>query len=115
MRKLDEFGISHENDEITVTREIMADGGSIARINSKAAAVSVLREIGETLINIHGQHDNQTLLSPEKHIEILDNYGERTSDLQEARIFRDELSAHIYIDKHGLNRLAKVGKIIKKA
>lgn len=46
---------------------------------------------------------------------FLDNYGERTSDLQEARIFCDELSAHIYIDKHGLNRLAKVGKIIKKA
>jgi len=41
------------------------------------------------------------------------NYGERTSALQKALVFQDELSAHIYIDKHGLNRLAKVRKIIK--
>lgn len=46
-------------------------------------------------------------------IYFVSNYGERTPDLQEARIFCDELSAHIYIDKHGLNRLAKVRKIIK--
>lgn len=85
IKKLDEFGISHDDDEITVTREIMADGGSVARINSKAAAVSVLREIGETLINIHGQHDNQTLLSPEKHIEILDSYGELQGEIDEYR------------------------------
>ena len=62
-----------------------AEGGSVARINSKAAAVSVLREIGETLINIHGQHDNQTLLSPEKHIEILDSYGELQGEIDEYR------------------------------
>ena len=46
---------------------------------------------------------------------FLGSYGEHTSDLQGARIFRDELEAHIYIDKHGLNRLAKVRKIIKEA
>lgn len=40
-------------------------------------------------------------------------YGERTTDLQEAVIFKDELDAHIYIDKHGLNRIAKVRRIIK--
>lgn len=44
---------------------------------------------------------------------FLGNYGERTPDLQEALIFRDELSAHIYIDKHGLNRLSKVRRIVK--
>ena len=85
IKMLDEFGISHDDGELTVTREIMADGGSVARINSKAAAVSVLREIGETLINIHGQHDNQTLLSPEKHIEILDSYGELQGEIDEYR------------------------------
>ena len=40
-------------------------------------------------------------------------YGERTTDLQEAVIFKDELDAHIYIDKHGLNRIAKVRRITK--
>lgn len=44
---------------------------------------------------------------------FLSKYGEHTPDLQEALIFRDELSAHIYIDKHGLNRLAKVRRIVK--
>ena len=40
-------------------------------------------------------------------------YGECTTNTQEAVIFQDELDAHIYIDKHGLNRIAKVRRIIK--
>lgn len=74
--KLDEFGIAYENDEILITREISSDGKSTARVNSRVQTVSVIREIGETLVNIHGQHDNQQLLNPEKHIEILDSFGE---------------------------------------
>ena len=73
--KLDELGIDYENNELTITREIYADGGSIARINSRATTISVLKEIGGTLINIHGQHDNQILLSPEKHMQILDKFS----------------------------------------
>ncbi|MGN0612586.1 MAG: DNA repair protein RecN [Porcipelethomonas sp.] len=73
--RLDELGISHENDEITVTREISSDGGSSARINSRTASVSTLREIGELLVTIHGQHDNQILLAPERHIDVLDSFG----------------------------------------
>ncbi len=83
--KLNELGISHENDEITVTREIAADGGSTARINSRTTTVSVLKEIGELLITIHGQHDNQILLAPEKHIEVLDSFGESGKLLEEYR------------------------------
>ena len=74
--RLDELGISHDNNEITVTREISSDGGSVARINFKTASVSVLRGIGELLVTIHGQHDNQILLAPEKHINVLDSFGE---------------------------------------
>lgn len=73
--KLDDLGIAHENEEITVTREISADGGSVARINSRTASASMLKEIGAMLINIHGQHDNQILLDSEKHLEILDSFG----------------------------------------
>ncbi len=73
--KLDELGISHDGEEITVTREISADGGSVARINSRTASASLLREIGSMLINIHGQHDNQILLDSERHLEILDDFG----------------------------------------
>lgn len=89
--KLDELGISHEDDQITLTREISADGGSVARINSRAASVSVLREIGERLVNIHGQHDNQILLSPEKHLGILDSYGGLENEAEEYRASFREL------------------------
>lgn len=73
--KLDELGVSHENDEVTVTREISADGGSVSRINHRTASASLLKEIGSMLINIHGQHDNQILLDSEKHLHILDDFG----------------------------------------
>lgn len=74
-RRLDELGISHEDGQLMLTREISSDGGSIARVNSRTSTVSVLREIGECLVNIHGQHDNQILMDPEKHLSILDSYG----------------------------------------
>lgn len=73
--KLDELGIAYDGDEITVTREISADGGSIARINGRTAPAALLKEIGALLINIHGQHDNQVLLDSEKHLGILDDFG----------------------------------------
>ncbi len=73
--KLDELGISHENNEITVTREISADGGSVSRVNHRTASASLLKEIGCMLINIHGQHDNQVLLDSDRHLDILDDFG----------------------------------------
>jgi DNA repair protein RecN (Recombination protein N) len=73
--KLDELGIAYDGDEITVTREISADGGSVARINNRTAPAALLKEIGALLINIHGQHDNQVLLDSEKHLGILDDFG----------------------------------------
>lgn len=83
VEKLSELGISCDDRQITLTREINADGGSIARVNSRAASVSVLREIGESLVNIHGQHDNQILMNPEKHISILDSYGSLEAEVAE--------------------------------
>lgn len=90
-RKLDELGIEHENSEITVSREINADGGSVARINSRTASASLLKEIGSLMINIHGQHDNQILLDSERHMEILDDFGGDNSLLEEYRVTFREL------------------------
>lgn len=87
LSKLDELGISHENNEITLTREINSDGRSTARINSRTSSASVLKEIGNLLINIHGQHNNQILMDSEKHIKILDSFGgisELLEDYQES-------------------------------
>lgn len=73
---LDKLGISCEDGQLFLTREIRSDGGSVARVNSRAVNISVLKAIGETLVTIHGQHDNQILMAPERHIEILDSYAE---------------------------------------
>ena len=83
--KLSELGISCEDDELMITREISADGGSSARINSKAAPISAVRELGETLIDVHGQHDNKILMYPEKHINIIDDYADLHGQLDDYR------------------------------
>ena len=89
--KLDELGVSHDDGEITVTREISADGGSVSRINHRTASAALLKEIGAVLINIHGQHDNQILLDSEKHLQILDDFGGDGSLLSEYRVTFREL------------------------
>lgn len=89
--KLDELGIDHENHEMTLTREISADGGSVSRINNRTASASLLKEIGSLLINIHGQHDNQILLDSEKHLQILDDFGGDDTLLEAYRVTFREL------------------------
>ncbi|MCH5348894.1 MAG: AAA family ATPase, partial [Oscillospiraceae bacterium] len=83
--KLSELGIDCEDDELMITREIFADGGSSARINSKTSTAAAVREIGDTLIDVHGQHDNRILMYPEKHIEIIDSYGNLNKYLEDYR------------------------------
>ena len=79
---LEELGLSAPDGELLLTREIMADGGSTARINHRTATVSALRELGARLIHIHGQHDNQILRSVEQHLQMIDQFGENLSLLQ---------------------------------
>ncbi len=62
-------------DELVVSRSLSADGKSVCRINGSMVPQNVLREIGAELINIHGQQDNQALLTPSKHIDFLDGYA----------------------------------------
>ena len=73
--KLQELGFDAEEDKsLLLTRKISVNGKSSCRINGKAATVSMLKEIGETLVNIHGQHDSQALLNPDfqyKYVDML--------------------------------------------
>lgn len=73
---LSEYGQESDEDTLILTREISADGGSIGRVNGKPAPAALLRALGDTLVNIHGQHDSQILLRPERHLDILDDFGE---------------------------------------
>ena len=83
--QLSDLGFEAEEGQILISREISSDGGSIAKINSRTVNVSSLKEVGALLVNIHGQHDNQILLAPEKHINILDSFGALEEDLQSYR------------------------------
>lgn len=93
--KLAAYGYEAEDGELLVQREISSDGKGSARISGRPVTVSVLREIGSLLINIHGQHDNQILLRPDKHIDILDAFGETAPLLEEYRAaYRHLLEIH---------------------
>ena len=90
--KLKEIGIDPE-DELILSREISIDGKSSARINSRAVSVSAIKEIGDLLINIHGQHDSQILLDPLKHLDILDGYARNEEIIEDYRASFRELQA----------------------
>ena len=74
LKLLSDSGIDAD-DEIIINREITEDGKSIARINGNMVTASYLRELAPYLIDIHGQHDNQMLLNPSRHIDFLDSYA----------------------------------------
>lgn len=71
--KFSELGYIPEDDNsLLLTRRISSDGKSACKINGRPATVSVLREVGDTLVNIHGQHDSQSLLNPDCHYKFID-------------------------------------------
>lgn len=73
--KLEEHGIEAEEDTIILRRDLSESGKSICRVNGKLVPLSVLREIGGSLIDIHGQHENQELMDEKFHIHLLDHYA----------------------------------------
>lgn len=76
--KLTELGYESDS-EVILSRELSSEGKSVARINGRPASISILRDIGTKLVNIHGQHDNTSLLDPEVHITFLDKYAKNES------------------------------------
>ncbi len=73
---LEEHGIDGTADEpLIVRRDIAVSGKSTARVNGQSVTLATLRAIGETLVNIHGQHEHQSLLRTERHLDWLDAYG----------------------------------------
>ena len=77
-RRLAEAGLDggEEEDTLLVTRELVRAGGkSQCRINGRLMPVAVLKEIAEGLVDVHGQHEHQSLLAADRHVDILDNWG----------------------------------------
>lgn len=97
---LDENGIDCEDGVLIINRTLSREGKNVCRLNGAPVTVSMLREIGSELIDIHGQHDNQALLSPEKHCGFVDSFAGN------AEIIAD------YREKYG--RLCEVRSKLKK-
>ena len=73
------------SDEIIIRREILQNGRSISRVNGQMVNLSVLRTIGQQLVDIHGQHDQEELMRPHRHIQMLDEFGDASFfELKEA-------------------------------
>lgn len=74
MAQLEELEVYPENDEVILSRKIV-NGRGTAKVNGESVPASKVKEIASILIDIHGQHEHQSLLSKKKHLEILDGYA----------------------------------------
>ncbi len=73
---LDEYGLRDDDDQVILSREIIRESGrSVARVNGRAVSSAVLRDIGSRLVDIHGQHEGQSLFNSRTHSEMLDRFG----------------------------------------
>src|SRR5699024_7541294 len=72
-----EYGIDlGEDNYLILSREIFSTGRSVSRVNGRTVTLSMLNKITENLIDIHGQHQHQSLLNIENHIKIVDTFGD---------------------------------------
>lgn len=72
---LEANGIAVE-DELIIRRDLFANGRSVSRINGQMVNLSTLKEVGQFLVDIHGQHDQEELMRPANHLAILDAFGD---------------------------------------
>lgn len=79
LAKLESMGVDPEDGEITIQREILANGKSRARINGSQVSLADLSEIGDSLVQLHGQSEQVLLRDIRTHIQMLDAYGNHTS------------------------------------
>jgi DNA repair protein RecN (Recombination protein N) len=89
----DERGIEVDDETLVLKREIAANGRGRAWINGAPVTATVLAEIGRQLVNLHGQHDAQTLLDGESQRRILDAFGGAEPQVDLVRRIHGDLSA----------------------
>ena len=82
----DKYGIPDADKQLIISREIAAKGRNIVRINGQLTTINVLKELGNFLVDIHGQNDQQILMDQDRQIDLVDNYA--------PAVFKEEL--HLY-------------------
>ena len=93
---LDERGVDVEEDTVVLRREINANGRARAWINGSTVTAAVLAEVGRLLVNLHGQHEAQTLLDADAQRVILDAFGSAT---EQATVVRQAYEALVSVRK----------------
>jgi len=96
--------MGYDSDEIIISRELLATGRTIAKVNGRLVTIAELKELGEILVDLHGQHDNQSLLNPKKHIEVIDNFAGK-----ELAKLKDEYLKYYDKRKNILNDIERLG------
>ena len=87
---LDQAGIELEDDELLIEREVFANGKSRAFVSSRPATATLLRDLAPYLGDIHGQHDQQRLFTPEAQRELLDAFaGAEESTAETTRLYHE--------------------------
>ncbi len=80
---LEEQGLLEESDVLILSREIRREGRNICRVNGRVVALGVLREIGQILVDVHGQSEHLSLLRVSEHINLLDRFAQVSDLLRE--------------------------------
>ena len=74
---LEENGLESGEESLVIAREVEGNGRSRVRLNGRLSTAATLRELGELLVDFHGQHENQKLLHSEAHLGFLDAFGDK--------------------------------------
>lgn len=83
---LAEAGIEPEEGLVILSREVAREGRNVARINGRTVPVSVVRQVGDLLVDLHGQHEHQSLLREDRHIAFLDALGDEAFHAMKAEV-----------------------------
>ncbi|MCD8231046.1 MAG: DNA repair protein RecN [Clostridiales bacterium] len=107
VRKLEALEIFPEDGQVIMTRKIMKSGRSVCRINSETVSAALMRKVASLLIDIHGQHEHQSLLTKKNHMKYLDAYarkelGDRLQSLGSA--YREYTECKKLLEEASLDR-----------
>ncbi len=80
LRCMAEEGLEPEDGEVVISRKILSSGKNVFRVNGETVNASVVKELAFGLIDIHGQHEHQSLLKKSRHLEMLDRYAGSEAD-----------------------------------
>ncbi len=107
--KIEALGIAPEEDQVILSRRLV-NGRSISKVNGETVPVSVIRDLASLLIDIHGQHEHQSLLYKKNHLRILDEYAQEelgSLKKQNARLYEEYLDCKKRMESSMLDEAAR--------